>query len=44
LEYEDFLEVLNSLASDNDLPIDEMKQVMIDAGVPSGADMVVVVK
>ncbi|XP_017040392.1 uncharacterized protein LOC108087505 [Drosophila ficusphila] len=44
LEYEDFLEVLNTLASDNDLSIEEMKQEMVDAGVPSGADIVVVVK
>ncbi|XP_016971728.1 uncharacterized protein LOC108039294 [Drosophila rhopaloa] len=44
LEYEDFLEVLNNLASDNDLSIDEMKQIMVDAGVPSGADMVITVK
>lgn len=44
MEYEDFLEVLNNLASDNNLAIDEMKQIMIDAGVPNGADVVIVVK
>ncbi|KAH8242482.1 hypothetical protein KR032_007733 [Drosophila birchii] len=44
LEYEDFLEVLQQLALDNDLFLDEMKQTMIDAGVPSGETMVVTVK
>ncbi|KAH8286070.1 hypothetical protein KR054_002237 [Drosophila jambulina] len=44
LEYEDFLEVLQQLALDNDLGLDEMKQTMIDAGVPSGETVVVVVK
>lgn len=44
LEYEDFLEVLQQLALDNDLLLDEMKQTMIDAGVPSGDTGMVIVK
>ncbi|KAH8257233.1 hypothetical protein KR038_005988 [Drosophila bunnanda] len=44
LEYEDFLEVLQQLAFDNEIYLDEMKQIMVDAGVPSGDTVVVLVK
>ncbi|EDW73189.1 uncharacterized protein Dwil_GK17417 [Drosophila willistoni] len=44
LEFEDFLEVLQQLATDNELNYDELKQTLIDAGVPSGATEIVTVK
>ncbi|EDV40581.1 uncharacterized protein Dana_GF23855 [Drosophila ananassae] len=44
MEYEDFLEVLHQLSVDNDIPLDEFKQTMIDAGIPSGATDIVIVK
>lgn len=44
MEYEDFLEVLQQLSVDNEIPLDEFKQTMIEAGIPSGAADMVIVK
>ncbi|KAH8262379.1 tubulin polymerization-promoting protein homolog [Drosophila bipectinata] len=44
MEFEDFLEVIQQLSADNGIPLDEFKQTMIDAGIPSGAADMVIVK
>ncbi|XP_030385584.1 uncharacterized protein LOC115632527 [Scaptodrosophila lebanonensis] len=42
LEYEDFLEMLAQLCSDNEMNLDEVKELLIEAGVPSGGEIVIV--
>ncbi|SPP76983.1 uncharacterized protein LOC117580396 [Drosophila guanche] len=44
LGYEDFLELITQLVVDNNLILDEFKQIMIEAGPPSGATDIVIVK
>ncbi|XP_017136192.1 uncharacterized protein LOC108151831 [Drosophila miranda] len=44
LEFEDFVELLTQLASENDLVFDEFKQLLVEAGPPTGATDIVMVK